>query len=167
MPDTASLSAKATFANQTHDYLRDQIKFADQKAAFLFTASSAMLAVLYGKAFHEHWLAEPSDPSSISSFVAMISLLAASGFAASVVVPRRKGSPRGFIFWGAVASYKSSAEYVAAVSSLTEVDLVTEKLHHCHELARIAQRKYGVLDRGLWLGSIGAAAAAISLLLPS
>ena len=56
------------FAQETHEYIRDHIKFADQKAAFLFTTGSAILVLLYSRSFQNQWIAAPTDPASILSF---------------------------------------------------------------------------------------------------
>ena len=45
-PDQTELEIKLKFAEETHQYVRDYIRQADQKATFLFVGSSTLLAYL-------------------------------------------------------------------------------------------------------------------------
>src|SRR2546430_1438514 len=46
-PSSLDLDKRLVFADQTHQYIREYIRLADQKAALFFTTSGALLAFLY------------------------------------------------------------------------------------------------------------------------
>lgn len=162
----AAFGPNATFAQETHQYVREYIKLADQKAAFIFTAGATLLAFLYQRNLSQRWLKFPNAWSLGDSlaFIAMLGLSSAILASLVVVVPRLKGSRRGFIFWEAIAEFESSTQYSNAVSKLNAFELAQARFDHCFELSKICKQKYRVLYFSIWAGAIGLASTVLYLL---
>jgi hypothetical protein len=154
------------FARHTHEYIREYIQMADQKAAFVFATGSALLAFLYSNQASQAWLRNPLTwaTKSFVSLIAMFGLAIAAALAVAVVVPRRRGSRRGFIFWESIVASGSSSAYANRVAGLAEAEIAREQLHHCYELAFVCQRKYNALARAMWAGAVGGTATVVYLL---
>ena len=71
------IEAQWKFAEETHKYLREYIRQADQKAAFFFAGSTAPIAFLYKANLIHMWLKEPTHWIFIDmfSFIAIVGLL--------------------------------------------------------------------------------------------
>jgi hypothetical protein len=155
------------FAKDSQEYLRTFLQLADQKAAFVFTAAGAILALLYSKGAHLRWAVWP-PPTGIdgvagaAAFVAMIALVVAGVYAVAVVGPREAREGRGLFYWGEVRAHGPT--YVDAVARLTADDALRERLENCRDLADVCDRKYRSLRRAIRSGAIGTAAALIYLL---
>jgi hypothetical protein len=157
----------AKFSEETHNYVREYIRNADQKAAFFFAALTAILAFLNSQNVPSRWLKNVQQWSFIDA-LGLVSMLGLAGGAAillAVVFPRLKGSRRGLLFFNAIAEYDNSAEYADDVLAQTLDDLIRTKLQHCYDLSKICGAKYHTLRIGFWVGSIGAATALLFLLL--
>ncbi len=157
----------AKFADEVHQYVREYIRIADQKAAFFFASATALLAFLHSRQTAARWLKAPAEWSvgDAFAFVAMVGLATSAAVLLAVVVPRLKSSKRGIIYFGNIAEYETSAEYADDISRWSPPDLVRAKLQHGYELANVCRRKYLTLVVGLWIGSVGAGAALIYLLI--
>ena len=157
----------AKFAEEIHNYLREYIRNADQKATFFFAAATALLAFLNTRGGPSRWLKNVQTWSMVDglSFVAMLFLALSAGVLLSVVFPRLKGSRRGIIFFNAIAEYDSGQEYAANVLCQSTSDIVAAKLHHTFDLSKVCVAKYRVLRIGFWLGGIGVATTLLYLLL--
>lgn len=157
----------AKFADEVHQYVREYIRNADQKAAFFFASATALLAFLHSRETAARWLRAPAGWSlgDTLAFVAMVGLALAAAVLLAVVFPRLRGSKRGIIYFGGIAEYDTSAEYADDVSRRALPDFVRAKLQHGHELANVCRRKYRTLVAGLWIGSVGAGAALLYLLI--
>jgi hypothetical protein len=178
--DTASTASKVTsgpgevvpdasharFSDDAHDYLREQIRNADQKATFFFAALTAILAFLNAQNVPSRWLKNPRLWSLVDSlgFLSMFGLAAGAVVLLAVVFPRLKGSRRGLLFFNAISEYDSSSEYANDVLVRSCDHLVRTKLQHCYDLAKVCGAKYRMLRIGFWLGSVGTAAALLFLL---
>lgn len=155
----ADAEAKAEFASFTHQYVRDYINLADQKATFFFTGATALLAFLYSRNVSARWL-KPLMTWNIldtTTFVAMAALAGAAFLALLVVIPRTPGSRRGFLFWEAVAEYETGRQYADELWLLSPPSLFQVKAEHCFELAKVCRRKYRMLRCALWTGAVGLA----------
>ncbi|MBO7754510.1 Pycsar system effector family protein [Burkholderia pseudomallei] len=152
------------FAAESHDYMREYIRNADQKSVFYFTICSALLAFEHTQSWSSRWAKSPLawQIVDLATFVSMAGLALAAASFLFAVIPRLNGSPRGLIFFRSVANYTSSNEYISDVAKQSESDLASEKLRHCYELAKIASSKYAWIGYGL---RIGAVAIVCSLLL--
>jgi len=160
----ASMAVTIKFAAESHDYVREYIRNADQKAVFYFSICAALLAFEHTQNWAQRWMKLPSawSAADLLAFVAMAGLAVAAAFFLITVIPRMGGSPRGLIFFKAIAAYSNADEYVSDIVKRTESELAAEKLRHCYELAKVASSKYNVLSMGL---RIGAAAILCSLFL--
>jgi len=154
------------FANETHKYIREFIRFADQKAGIVFAASAALLGFSYGRGDAARWL-KPLSSWSLHDgliFVAMASLLAACIMAFLVVAPRLSGGARpGLIFWDSITTYSGPRDYASAVRSTGGEELVNARLQHCYDLAVISKRKYLMLRLALWIGAVGLTSLVVHL----
>lgn len=154
------------FAYFVHQYLRDFIKFADQKAAFVMAIASAILAFLIKQGAHKSLLI-PIRNRSFSEWAALFSclLIALAGFLALLVVlPRLGGKGTGIIYWKGILQSRNSVEYATRVRTTHDDRLIGHVFDHCYELAGIANRKYEILKWAIWIGAIGCLAAASVLL---
>jgi hypothetical protein len=140
----AALQARTSFVSSVHSYIRENIQFADQKAIFFFTGSTALLAFLYKSGTAKAWM-KPIlqwNVIDLSAFLAMVGLSLGAVVALLVVMPRLPGSRRGFIFWEAVAEYESARHYADDLSKVTPATLAQSVAEHCQELSKVCRRKY-------------------------
>ena len=154
------------FAYFLHLYIRDFIKFADQKAAFILAVASAILAFLVKQGAQKSLLAPIGNRnfSDWSAFFACLLISSASLLALLVVLPRLSGKGTGIVYWGAFLQSGGASVYKETLQRLDENRLVSAIFEHCYELAEIADRKYELLKWATWLGALGAIAAAFVLL---
>lgn len=158
--------ARERFAETTHQYVREYIRFADQKASFLFAGATALLAFLYKSGVSARWLKPVLQWNILDTlaFLAMTSLALGVVLALFVVIPRTSGSRRGFLFWEAIAEYDSSRQYSDELRLLSAATLCQVKAEHCFDLARVCRKKYGVLRAAIWTGAVGLAASLVVFL---
>ena len=155
------IDAKGEFSAFAHQYIRDYIKLADQKATLFFTGATALLAFMYNENVSARWLKPPMQwniPDAIA-FVAMVALAAGALLALIVIIPRTLGSRRGFLFWEAIAEYETGRQYSDELSLLSGPSLVQVKAEHCYDLAVVCRQKYRMLRCALWTGAVGLAGA--------
>ena len=154
------------YAEETHGYVREYIRLADQKAFFFSAASTTLLAFLYKVDLVHRWIKPPMQ----WGFLEFLSFLATIGLAASAllffvtVFPRLGGSRRGLVFFGAIAECESSRDYMDDLNRRGIGDLLTAKLTHIYELSRVCRSKYSILCWGLWVGFVGLAATVVLLI---
>ena len=155
------LDARGDFTTFAHRYIRDYINLADQKATLFFTGGTALLAFMYNKNVSERWLKPPMEWNILDTvaFLAMAALALGAFLALLVVIPRMPGSRRGFLFWEAIAEYKSGRDYSDDLGLLSSPSLVQVKAEHCYDLAVVCRRKYRMLRCALWTGAVGLAGA--------
>ena len=165
-PAPSDVSAHAAFAESVHQYIREYIRFADQKATFVFTGATALLAFLYKNGVSGRWLKPIMQWNILDTvaFVAMIALAAGALVTLWVVIPRTPGSRRGFVFWEAIAEYGSGREYADELWRLSTPSLFQVKAEHCLDLARVCRQKYRLLRCGLWICAVGLAASLVVFL---
>jgi hypothetical protein len=147
------------FPEFIHQYLREYIALADQKAAFAFAAVTATLAYLASQNAFQLIGLGPSAPvwswRAFTGLPAAAALVASACSAIAVVAPRLKRNDRvspGTIFWEDIVSYANSREYSSAVESLTKLQAAEQVRLHCFTLAQICSRKYRILNRSIWIG---------------
>ena len=163
--DSEDTEYRWKFSEETHRYVREYIKLADQKAIFFFAGSTAILAYLNSVDIIKIWLESPMqwDLIDMLSFVATIGLAISALFSIVTVFPRTRGSRRGIVFFGGIAGCTDEKEYVTEVTRHSVAGLLERKLSHVHELAKICDEKYTFLRIGLVSGVVGAAAAVFLL----
>lgn len=165
MDSSKTLEIKLKYAEEIHQYIREYIRIADQKAAFYFAASVSLLAYLNQQGYLTNWLSSPKNWNIIDvlGFISSLAILTSIVACLLVVIPRLNGSRRGIIFFNAIVEYQSQQEYLSDVLSITPSKLCEEKLKHVYELAKICHRKYNALRWGIWSGAIGFCAASLIL----
>jgi len=161
---TAVPSNAGDFASAVHDYINQSIQFADQKAAFLFTAVAAMLAFLHQKGITTEWTADPWTFQHILAFVAVVGLTIGAAIAVWVVRPRIGGDRAGLVFWKSIAKIDSAEAYARQVLA-PNADLTDAMLKHCHELAKNCKWKYLRVDIAVAFGGVGLLASILHLAL--
>jgi hypothetical protein len=154
------------YAYFVHQYIRDFIKFADQKAAFIMAIASAILAFLIKQDAHKSLLTPIRDRGlpEWAAFSSLLLIAIAALLALLVVLPRLSSKGKGIIYWKGILLTNSSANYAAKIQTLDDDKLVRAILDHTYELAEIADRKYELLKWATWIGAIGSFAAVIVLL---
>jgi hypothetical protein len=160
------IESRAKFAGMVHEYVREYIKFADQKATFVFTGATALLAFLYKNDVSARWLKPVMQWNILDTlaFIAMIALAIGVFLALLVVVPRTSGSRRGFLFWEAIAEYDTGRQYSDDVRSLSSGTLFQVTAEHCFDLARVCRAKHKMLRAAMWVAAIGLAASVLVFL---
>lgn len=153
----SDVQVRIQFAEATHQYIRDFIKLADQKAAFFFAGATALLAFLYRNNVSSRWLKPVMEWNIIdtSAFLAMVALAIGAIITMLVLVPNTGGSRRGFIFWEAIAEHGTGRNYADELSVLSPASLFQVKAEHCHDLAKVCRTKYKLLRWGLCICGVG------------
>lgn len=165
-PVSKEMEVRLKYSEEVHQYIREYIRLADQKAAFFFAVSSALIAYINSKGHLTAWLVCPSEwgrPEPLA-FLSVVFLLASLLACLLVVAPRLTGSAKGIIFFNAVASYSTQQEYAAKVASLSPASLCEEKLKHAYDISKVCRRKYQALFYAIWCGAIGVLSTALLLL---
>jgi hypothetical protein len=160
------VEAKTRFAEFAHQYIREYIAHADRKATFFFTGATALLAFLYNKNLSARWIKPVMSWNvlDVLTFVTMAALAVGSFLALLVVIPRGRGSRRGFLFWEAIAEYNAGRTYSDDLSRLSAASLFQLEAEHCFDLARICRSKYCLLRWSLWIGAVGLVGALLVFL---
>jgi hypothetical protein len=163
---TGSAVDMTRIPEELHQYVREYIRNADQKAAFFFAASTAALTFLVKRGTIIQWLCSPCSWGSaeVSAFVATVGLTVSVSAFLSVVFPRLSSSAgNGIFFFGAIASSASAREYAVDVAGLPVEEVARQKLEHVYELACVCRSKFHALVVGFWSGAIGAVGALLYL----
>lgn len=156
--DQKEMEIRLKFAEETHQYVRDYIRQADQKAIFLFAGASSLLAYLNSLSITSQWISNPKiwGIVEVLSFVTTFSLIAGCAFCAGTVMPRLNGPKRGLIFFNAICEYQSATEYAGDAISRRLTQLCDEKYKHIFDLSSVCREKYKSLIWGFKLGLTGA-----------
>jgi len=170
-PDTKGPGAQpvpsdehVTFAEQTHQYVREYIRNADQKAAFLFAAATAGLGYLLTHHAVAGWFNSPAFAlADCVWLVAVVGLGVGAGFFVSVVFPRLQSSSPGLIFFNEIAAHPSAIAYTEGVLATPAAEVARTKLRHLYDLATICRKKFSALQTGAWFGVVGGTAAILYL----
>jgi hypothetical protein len=160
-------SPASVFAEIAHRYVREMIQLADQKAAFVSSLGSALLAYLHHARTEARWLKSPAlwMAGDVLALFTMVTLALAVLGALLVVVPRTRGSQRGYLFWASINQFEQPADYGAAVAKLTSAELANAVLLHCWELSQVCGAKYRALNVSIRCGTIGLASCVLYFLL--
>lgn len=155
------------YAEELHQYVREFIRQADQKATFYFAGSTALLAYLHKLGITNRWIANPKAWSLIDMFAfwATAGLILSTVACLATVMPRLKGSKRGIIFFAAICEYENSRDYISEVMNQTPNSLCEAKLKHAYDLSEICKNKYDVLKWGQWIGGTAVIASLLLITL--
>lgn len=161
-----SIEFQWKFAEETHQYVREYIRQADQKAAFFFAGATALIAFLYKANLVQIWVRLPTLWVFVDmlSFISTIGLSASAFFCIFTIIPRLNGSKRGHIFFYAIKEFESKKDYKTDVLQSSINELLDEKLFHIHDLAKVCSRKFTTLVIGQYCGAVGVVATVILLL---
>jgi hypothetical protein len=168
MPSVTSVSDE--FARFTHAYLREQIIFADQKAAAVFAASTALLAYLSERGTIAQVLnrrgVDWSSPTWIAGALGVAGLATTAVIALAVVVPRLSSTrDDGLLFWRGRSASLTQTAYVSQVMMLTGAEATAQIVRHSHDLSSICRRKFAVLTVALVVSAVAFTATVVHLLL--
>lgn len=153
---STSAAELTVFANDVHAYLRQNITWADQKAAFMFAGASGFLAYLNAhQAFAFVRGRAPFSYPDVLLVAAAVCLMIAATASFITYWPRTKGMRAGLVFWGAIAKNESAGAYVERVKDKTADELAAAKLEHSYELAKICDRKFRWADIAVRFGVVG------------
>lgn len=152
-----------SIAADVHGYMRGFIASADQKAAFFFAATTAVLAFLHSKQVAMRWLRNPNTWSFTDALacLATLGLLGGAVVLLAAVFPRLGGDQRGILFFKAISKYGSAAQYADDVFARSDIDLIRTRLQHAYDLSRVCAAKFLLLQIGFWVGSVGLVAALV------
>lgn len=160
---------RAKFAEEVHQYVRDFIRQADQKAAFFFAGATALVAFLYkaGLISVTHWHKPILQLTFLDllSLVTGIALLGSTVTSVLTVVARLRGAKRGLIFFGAIAEFSSCNDYANEICAKPIDELIKAKLMHVHDISRICVSKFRMLKISTYSGSFGAVCAIVLLMM--
>jgi Family of unknown function (DUF5706) len=154
-----------TFAETLHGYLMENVRLADEKAAFLFGGIAAVLGFLYSNGIMKSWLVNPSHwhIGNALAFVAVVGLASGAVLALLVVAPRFAGSAEGLIYWRSISRHKSARTYADQVIRTSATGLTFAQLENCYELAHLCKHKYRAVNAALRSGCVGLAATVMYL----
>lgn len=151
------LDVMLKFGEETHQYVRDYIRQADQKAAFFFAGLTALLTYLNSLGFTNKWFINPSSWTLIHilSFIATMCLIIGSMCCILTVMPRLGGTKRGVIFFQGICEYEGPFVYSEDILNHTPRQLCNEKYKHTYELSCVCRDKYSSLIWGFRFGITG------------
>ena len=153
LSEAISAYHRVKFSEQVHDYIREHIRNADQKAAFFFAAVAALLAFLQSEKATARWVKDVRTWSAVDflAFLSMAGLALSAAVFFAVVFPRLRGLKRGFLFFAAIAEHPSGSEYAREVLQLPDAELTRACLQHSYDLSRVCFAKYRLLSIGCWI----------------
>jgi len=160
-PAIRATDAHLKLAEELHQYVREYVRNADQKAAFFFAAATAGLTYLLTHHVALPWFRRPLSPTvtDLVGALATAGLAASAALLLSVVFPRLGSSGPGPIFFYDIAGHRRAEDYAATVIGVEPTDIAATKLRHVYDLARVCRAKYRTLRAGFWAGTVGGAAA--------
>lgn len=171
--------AKSEFAWSVHSYVNEYIRFADTKAAVVVGWCLAVFSGIYATNLHKSILHHDPTPPSWLIFLFAVSgtvfLVLGFGFAVWTIVPRlwRDLTPKtwlaflssghaartapigGLIFWDEVLVHSTAEEYVSAVSSADDSQLLRATCQHVFILSGVSRAKFTHVNRAILLTAGG------------
>jgi hypothetical protein len=101
---------KLKFADELHQYVREYIRLADQKATFLFASATAILAYLHKHGLTNRWIKSPMlwNINDMIAFFATVGLGVSALAYVITVMPRLKGSRRSLIYFAGIRELDSA-----------------------------------------------------------
>lgn len=153
----------AAFAAHVHGYVNNYITFADQKAAFVFAAATALLSYLNSQGGTVAWLKPPIAWSLLDTLacISSMGLLTAVICSLATILPRFHATRTGIVYWKSIAALSGPEEYLQRVPRQDRRALDDALLEHIFDLSRICCRKYRPLNVGILAGSVGLAAGVL------
>lgn len=158
------------FLWHTHQYLSEQARFCDAKAAFAGAIAAALLGGLHGAKAHVPLLQAPYSQWSIATWLALVGSLLLSGailLAIGTVFPRlRSTQAKGFVFWSSITAYGSFELLRTSFQAQSADSLSDHLLHHVFDIAtEVCVPKFRTVSWCVWALVAGSFLAAAALLL--
>lgn len=173
---------------KVHGYTNEYIRFGDTKAALILAIITGLIAALFGAKVHEYasptrldWANAKAAATAfgVLTVLAFVFLLLAAVFIFLGIAPRlwadykcdfldwvrgkfepHAAGPLAFIN---VANYTDANSYWATVQGMTPGQQAESVARHVHVLAKIADRKFKWIERGILVGYPGVLFACIVL----
>jgi hypothetical protein len=154
------------FAYHLHSYISDYIKFADQKAAFIFAINAALLGYQFRSKAYLMWLKKPSfwTPLDIICLLGMVLLAVGLAFSSAVVIPSLRKTHKGIVFFRSVSEFADASNYASNVINSAPGRLTREILEHAFDLSKICSSKYWKLVAATWSTSVGVVLTVLTLI---
>jgi hypothetical protein len=142
------------FAEFEHQYLREYVGLADQKAGIAVAVYAALLTFLVDH-IPSNFMDADAPWTVALTLAALVLLLAAAILALLVVIPRLGSDGRSIIYFGDVSQRTNSKDYLREVTSKANGQINAAIIEHCHVLAGICSKKYRMLRKSIVCGSFG------------
>lgn len=144
------------FIDFEENYIDRYIALADIKAGLVFAVSSGVIVYLVDKEDLFSRLSKLSCSFDwLNVFLSFFFLLISIGFSFWVIAPRLWSTEKGTVFWGGVAKHKTSDDYLTFISKMDYQELLSERVRHAHDIARVCSKKYYCLTLAMWAAAIG------------
>lgn len=154
--------AQLRFADFHEQFISKHVVMADTKAGVTFAVASGVLAHFATLNGFVDILRSPGATAEFLLALATASLLFASAAMAFwVIAPRRRGGGRGLVYWRSVAALPAAEDFVNAVRSAPDAQIVFDRLEHCYNISRVCEAKYDWLRRAMMTGAAGIFAAVL------
>ena len=168
-PPASGEFAALDFLWKTHGRLNEDARFADTKALAVIMFASGLITTMQAVRLHLVVLSQGPGRWGILGFlsaVAYLCLAAALVLAAWSIKPRlTKAHDKGFLFWESIRGYPTASEFWRDFRSHDVGALAEHMADHVHTLAGVCKRKYDWLGWSMWAVFLGAASAALAILL--
>ena len=152
---------------QSHNYIGEHIKLADQKAAFFFAITTGILALFYDKGIHTNLLRSIGAWGFLDFIGALsiILLIMSTLLSFFVVKPRLRASvTMGLVYWESVRKFPTPDAYSQRMLQLSRKDVIEELFQHHFELSGICGRKYRLLNYSMGTALAGMFLSIVSLI---
>lgn len=127
------------FGEGVNTYLNQHITVADAKIVALIGANLTISVLLLASQPSSYW-------TSISNWVAVITLGLSALLGVFALYPRLIGTEKGLIFWEDIASRKTPLEYLSAVQHLNPQQIESEYAIHNFYTSKILCAKYRTIQ---------------------
>ena len=144
---------KFSFLSFVHEYVWANTLFAEQKAAFVFAADTAFLGYLVST-IPSHVLGLGRLQQGLI-ITALGSLILSIATVVSIITPRLGGHLKGLIYFGAISTRTSAADYISDVLRANQPQFDAAIAHHIYEIAVICNRKQRRIRWAILFGMIG------------
>ncbi|MEM5008348.1 Pycsar system effector family protein [Priestia megaterium] len=144
-------------------YIGEYIKFADQKAGVAITLNIALVGFFFnyirGATMSEHVVAK------VFLIIGVLTLLVSTLILLfKVLWPRYTTDVSQYMSWGGIASFNSSQDYSAEISSKTNAQFLDDMAQQNYFLGVVCLKKYKSLQLGLLLFAIGTGVSGLAWL---
>ncbi|MEP2706253.1 MAG: Pycsar system effector family protein [Roseibium sp.] len=153
------------FAELQEEYIRQYVLLADTKAGFSFGIASVVLIALFNdtelrtQITTAHW-----SVASVFGYASILFLAVSCWFSFNVIVPRVSQVSETLFSFVEVSKRDDAEHYVRDLTSATSEELLKARAKHCYDTSLVCMQKYACLNKAIWFGVPGLAAALMALL---